>query len=269
MNTLVKMHKTMNISIKRIVTAFLLLFFTSFTCVMAQKDDSGAIFTVQGDLLSSYLWRGFYQTGASFQPTLAFSVAGFSLTAWGSTDFDGYKSSEGAANKEIDLTAAYTFGNSGLTLSIADLWWAGQGANKYFNFKSHETAHHFEAGLAYTLPVEKFPLSVAWYTMFAGQDKDEDGNQNYSSYVELNYPFCVKMVDLTATCGFLPYTSYGVYTGGEDERRICSYQRRAERKYRYKVQRFILFAYICAGYLESPYGRCTSGLWHFTKTVVI
>lgn len=100
MNTLVKMHKTMNISIKRIVTAFLLLFFTSFTCVMAQKDDSGATFTVQGDLLSSYLWRGFYQTGASFQPTLAFSVAGFSLTAWGSTDFDGYKSSEGAANKE-------------------------------------------------------------------------------------------------------------------------------------------------------------------------
>lgn len=215
MNTLVKMHKTMNISIKRIVTAFLLLFFTSFTCVMAQKDDSGATFTVQGDLLSSYLWRGFYQTGASFQPTLAFSVAGFSLTAWGSTDFDGYKSSEGAANKEIDLTAAYTFGNSGLTLSIADLWWAGQGANKYFNFKSHETAHHFEAGLAYTLPVEKFPLSVAWYTMFAGQDKDEDGNQNYSSYVELNYPFRVKMVDLTATCGFLPYTSYGVYTGAK------------------------------------------------------
>ena len=246
MNTLVKMHKTMNISIKRIVTAFLLLFFTSFTCVMAQKDDSGATFTVQGDLLSSYLWRGFYQTGASFQPTLAFSVAGFSLTAWGSTDFDGYKSSEGAANKEIDLTAAYTFGNSGLTLSIADLWWAGQGANKYFNFKSHETAHHFEAGLAYTLPVEKFPLSVAWYTMFDGQDKDEDGNQNYSSL----------------------YLLRSLY-GGEDERRICCYQRRAERKYRYKVQRFILFAYICAGYLESPYGRCTSGLWHFTKTVVI
>ena len=80
--------------------------------------------------------------------------------------------------------------------------------------------------------------------MFAGQDKDEDGNQNYSSYVELNYPFRVKMVDLTATCGFLPYTSYGVYTGGEDEQRICCYQRCAERKYRYKVQRFILFAYL-------------------------
>ena len=205
----------MNSIIKKIVAAVVTVSLCSFGMAKASENENGVKFAVQGDLVSSYIWRGMYQTGASFQPTLAFSVAGFSLTAWGSTDFDGYRSSEGLANKEIDLTAAYTFGASGLTLSIADLWWAGQGANKYFNFKSHETAHHFEAGLAYTLPVEKFPLSVAWYTMFAGQDKDEDGNQNYSSYVELNYPFRVKMVDLTATCGFLPYTSYGVYTGAK------------------------------------------------------
>jgi len=199
--------------VKNITLASLIFSLSSFTALKAEENESPVNFTVQGDLVSSYIWRGFYQTGASFQPTLAFSAGGFSLTAWGSTDFDGYKSSEGAANKEIDLTAAYTFGNSGLTLSIADLWWVGQGANKYFNFKSHETAHHFEAGVAYTLPVEKLPLSIAWYTMFAGQDKDADGNQNYSSYVELNYPFSVKMVDLNLTCGFLPYTSYGVYTG--------------------------------------------------------
>ncbi len=180
----------------------------------AQDDESGTTFNVQGDLVSSYIWRGMYQTGASFQPTFSFAIAGFSLTAWGSTDFDGYQASEGLANKEIDLTAAYTFGNSGLTLSVADLWWAGQGANKYFNFKSHETAHHFEAGLAYTLPVEKFPLSVAWYTMFAGQDKDAEGSQNYSSYVELNYPFSVKRVDLNVTCGLVPYKALQYYTNG-------------------------------------------------------
>ena len=52
--------------------------------------------------------------------------------------------------------------------------------------------------------------------MFAGQDKDEDGNQNYSSYVELNYPFRVKMVGpgLLPAVSF-PYTSYGVYTGAK------------------------------------------------------
>lgn len=164
-------------------------------------------FNVQGDLVSSYIWRGMYQTGVNIQPTLGFSAGGFSLTAWGSTDFDGTSASAGAAAKEIDLTAAYTLGNSGLTFSVADLWWAGQGARKYFNFKSHETAHHFEAGLTYAVQSEKFPLSIAWYTMFAGQDKNAEGKQNYSSYVEFNYPFCVKMVDLNATCGIVPYAA--------------------------------------------------------------
>ena len=50
--------------------------------------------------------------------------------------------------------------------------------------------------------------------MFAGQDKDADGNQNYSSYVELNYPFSVKRVDLTATCGLVPYEATQYYTSG-------------------------------------------------------
>lgn len=190
---------------KKIAVVAMMLSISSFSMVKASDDEKGVNFTVQGDLVSSYIWRGMYQTGASFQPTFGLGIKGFSLTAWGSTDFDGNQASEGLANKEIDLTAAYTFGNSGLTLSVADLWWAGQGANKYFNFKSSETAHHFEAGLAYTLPVEKFPLSIAWYTMFAGMDKNEKGKQNYSSYAELNFPFMVKMVSLNATCGIVPY----------------------------------------------------------------
>lgn len=57
-------------------------------------------FKIQGDLVSSYVWRGFYQTGASFQPTLGFGIGDFSLTAWGSTDFDGVSSSEGLLLKK-------------------------------------------------------------------------------------------------------------------------------------------------------------------------
>ena len=33
-------------------------------------------FKIQGDLVSSYVWRGFYQTGVSFQPTLGFGIGG-------------------------------------------------------------------------------------------------------------------------------------------------------------------------------------------------
>lgn len=200
--------------LKQLSITTIALLIGSFFTVGAQEKENKVSFTVQGDLVSSYIWRGMYQTGASIQPTLGLSVGNFSLTAWGSTDFDGYKASEGLASKEIDLTVAYAFGNSGLTLSAADLWWAGQGANNYFNFKSNNTAHHFEAGLAYTLPVEKFPLSVAWHTLFAGMDKNAEGKQNYSSYVELNYPFSVKMVDLNVTCGVVPYKALQYMANG-------------------------------------------------------
>ena len=93
-------------------------------CFWGSMNANAQQFNVQGDLVSSYVWRGMYQTGASIQPTLGFSVGNFSLTAWGSTDFDGTSASAGAAAKEIDLTAAYTLGRSGLTVSVADLWWA-------------------------------------------------------------------------------------------------------------------------------------------------
>lgn len=172
-------------------------------CMLGATSVKAQEFTIQGDFVSSYVWRGIYQGGAaSFQPTLGFSVGNFSLTAWGSTSLS-------ESNKEIDLTAAYKFGETGPALSVATLWWDGQGAGNYFHFKSGDTGHHFEAGLANTLPVEKFPLSIAWYTMFAGadrkiNDKGED-KQAYSSYVELNYPFSVKGVDLNATCGMVPY----------------------------------------------------------------
>ena len=201
--------------VKKVTVLAVAFSMASSTLANAQEEDGKVNFSVQGDLVSSYIWRGFYQTGASFQPTLSLGVGNFSLTAWGATDFQGANSTSAAAAKEIDLTAAYTFGSAGPTLSVASLCWAGQGAGDYFNFKSHETAHHFEAGLAYTLPIEKFPLSITWNFMFAGQDKDENGNQNYSSYVELNFPFTVKGVDLNATCGVLPYDA-GVTTYGGD-----------------------------------------------------
>lgn len=166
---------------------------------------------LQSDFVSSYVWRGIYQTGVSVQPTFGFATRDLSLTAWGSTDFDGNSGTSGRASKEIDLMLAYTLGKTGLSFSIADLWWAGQGAGKYFHYNNKETAHHFEAGVTYTFSQEQFPLSVSGYTMFAGMDKNKHGKQNFSSYLELNYPFSVSSVELNATCGIVPFQSYEVY----------------------------------------------------------
>ena len=116
--------------VKKVTVLAVAFSMASSTLANAQEEDGKVNFSVQGDLVSSYIWRGFYQTGASFQPTLSLGVGNFSLTAWGSTDFQG-------------------------------------------------------------------------------------ANQNYSSYVELNFPFTVKGVDLNATCGVLPYDA-GVTTYGGD-----------------------------------------------------
>ena len=138
---------------------------------------------VGGDFVSSYIWRGSYQTGASMQPTLGFSVAGFSLTAWGSTDF------RNQGHKEVDITAAYSI--KGFTVAVTDYSWSPNGAGdyKYFNWQSHETNHYLEGSLTYVLPIEKFPLTINWNTMFFGADKKANGKTNYSTYVELSYPF--------------------------------------------------------------------------------
>ena len=171
------------------------------------------------DLVSSYIWRGFYNAGASIQPTLGMSAGNFSLTVWGSKEISDL-------HKEIDITAAYSFGR--VSVSVADYWWEGDkfwekednSSAKYFNLDNHDTKHRLEAGISWTIS-ERFPLSVAWNTMFWGADKDaRDGKQNYSSYVELNYPFTVRQINLTATLGFTPYESRNMYgTGGFD---VCN-----------------------------------------------
>ena len=171
------------------------------------QEDKKVEFKVSGDVVSSYVWRGAYNAGASVQPTLGLGIGGFSFTAWGSKEISG-------PHKEIDFTAAYSFGKVGI--AVTDYWWDGEKQsgdvnNKYFHFDNHDTGHRLEAAVNYTIS-EKFPLNVAWYTMFWGADKRSNDKQNYSSYVELNYPFSVKGVDLTATMGVSPYDSalYGV-----------------------------------------------------------
>lgn len=161
------------------------------------------------DIVSSYVWRGVKTAGASIQPSLSASVGGFSLSAWGSTDFT---SNEGA--KEVDFTAAYE--TSGLKLAVTDYWWDGEGAYRYFSYPAEGNGGHMlEATVGYTLP-ESFPLSVTWNTFFLGRgNKKENGDNSYSTYVELAYPFSVKGVDMGISTGFTPWenTTLGTSKG--------------------------------------------------------
>lgn len=153
------------------------------------------------DIVSSYVWRGMYQTGPSIQPSLTFSYAGFSLSAWGSTDLS--TSSDAFKSKEVDLTLGYGIG--GFSISVTDYWWSGEGAR----YGRYCTDHYYEGTIGYHFG-EKFPLSVTWSTMFAGGDKKENGNQYFSSFFEAAYDLNVWEIDFTPSLGISPWK--GMYS---------------------------------------------------------
>ena len=74
--------------------------------------------TAGADVVSSYIWRGVYFAGASFQPTVNLSYGGLNAGIWGSSDFvDGNY-------KEVDASLFYTF--SGLKFGLTQYWWSGK-----------------------------------------------------------------------------------------------------------------------------------------------
>lgn len=153
---------------------------------------------VTADFVSSYIWRGMDSGNASVQPSLGLNWKGLTVYAWGSTEFR-------EKNNEIDLSLEYEYKN--LTLYANNYFTQTEEEPfKYFNYSSHSTGHTFEVGAGYMLS-EKFPLSVSWYTTFAGNDYRENGKRAWSSYCELSYPFSVKDVNMNIEAGFTPWES--------------------------------------------------------------
>lgn len=151
---------------------------------------------VNADVVSNYIWRGMKNGNASVQPTLGVEWKGFTLSAWGSTEFRD-------ENNEVDLTLEYEYHNLQLCLNNY-FYQSGEESFKYFNYDPHTTGHTFELGAIYTLS-ERFPLSLGWYTTFAGNDFRENEKRAWSSYCELSYPFSVKSVDFAVEAGFTPW----------------------------------------------------------------
>jgi hypothetical protein len=155
------------------------------------QDSKGSNFSVSADLVSSYVWRGVAQESSkggspNIQPTATYTLGAFSVGAWGSYAFSGDV-------KEVDLNATLAL-SSAFSVTVTDYNWNNSNNNvttvgyaNYFNYKNNGTGHIFEGTLAYG-GTTAFPLSVSLNTMFYGADKNVNGNNAYSTYVELGYP---------------------------------------------------------------------------------
>jgi hypothetical protein len=159
-----------------------MLFATLAVPTVQAQTSKGGSFTVSADVVSSYIWRGNPQEGSkggtpNIQPSITYTNGAFSIGTWGSSAFSGQV-------KEVDLFATLAMSNE-FSFTVTDYNWNFN--RNYFNYQSHETDHIYEATLAYA-GVAQFPLSVSVNTMFFGADKNANGNNAYSTYVELNYP---------------------------------------------------------------------------------
>lgn len=187
-----------------------IMFFSSFYSINAQDEVSdGVSIDLGADVVSSYVWRGGKAAGLSVQPTLGASYGDLSLTAWGSTDL---ATGTAGGYKEVDFTLGYSVGN--LSLALTDYWWDGEGSYRYFSSAKGTSGHLLEGTVGYTLP-GSFPLSATWNTFFMGSgNKKEDGDNSFSTYVELAYPFSVKDVEMGIAAGFTPWESAVYGTDG-------------------------------------------------------
>ena len=180
---------------KKIILSLMALMLSAGMATML----AGAEVSVSADVVSSYIWRGLDCGSVSLQPSLGIDCNGLSLGVWASTGL-----SDPSDTKEIDLVLSYETG--GWNFSLVDYWFdeGPDCKNRFFKYAAHATNHVFEGNIGYDFG----PLSLQWYTVFAGNDGvNEDGDRAYSSYVELSAPFRFASAEWTATAGFVPFAT--------------------------------------------------------------
>ena len=191
---------------KYVISLMLLTMALTTAAQETQEPEDKLEATVATDIVSQYIWRGQDLGHVSFQPTLGIAYKGLSLTAWGSVGL-----TDSHDTKEIDLTLAYNIG--GLNIGVTDYWTTdGQDPdNRYFKYDAHGTNHVFEANIGYDFG----PLSLQWFTNFAGNDGvNKDEKRAYSSYLELSAPFRLAKLDWTGTVGIVPWRTTCYDTNG-------------------------------------------------------
>jgi len=160
----------------------------------AQDEDKSSPFSLGGDLVSSYVWRGTkFGNGPAIQPYLELALGNFSIGGWGSYCFT---SNEAA---EADLYLSYGF-DFGLSLGLTDYYFPG---TEYFDYSTENGSHAFEINLGYE--IDGFSIAANYILNEAGSA----GSAGNDLYFEAGYGF--KYFSLFAGAGDGWHTSDGEF----------------------------------------------------------
>ncbi|HRX68799.1 MAG TPA: hypothetical protein P5200_10525 [Tenuifilaceae bacterium] len=190
--------------------ALLLLFSQTALVAQEQSDSTGKVSPVRfsSSVVSRYVWRGIlFEATPHIQPTMEYRYKGFSVGVWGS-----YGISDPFA--EIDLFASYTYGY--FTATIFDYFIENESnlnLNSYFVWKNSTSPHALEGTISFN-GTENFPLTLTAATFFYGNDRDQNNDNFFSTYLEIGYSVPVKASVINLKIGGTPSESiYANKTG--------------------------------------------------------
>lgn len=191
-----------------------------FGAKMRQSD-----FHIGVDLQTKYVWRGMEMITSSSTPVLfphlSYQHEGLYVYAMGATALNGNYA-------EVDFGVSYTW--NWLTVGLYDYYYptVDRAVDRYFNFNGSTTGHWVE--VAVTVAPEKIPAYLTVSSFVFGADKNMEGKQAYSTYVELGtyYDF-LESNRLSLAVGAACNKS--CYTGYESGFGVCN----VEFKYTYTV----------------------------------
>lgn len=172
------------------------------------KADVGLMFT------SRHYWRGIPVSSAPcFEGSLSVTKGNFTIGYWGGYAFDNTYS-------EFDIFGSYSIGN--FTFSFIDLYVISDEDNlssyrpeqRYWNLDRESTSHNIDLTASYNFG-EKFPLTLSYSTMVWGADRDAEGKQRFSNYLEAKYPInLANNTSLEMFCGMTLKDKPGAYGDG-------------------------------------------------------
>lgn len=195
--------KWLSATIKRLGQNCVPLLFVLVGLTVNGQDKKSLDFNTGVDFCSRYVWRGLlFSDAPNLQPHITVSKGGFSALAWAS-----YATSKNYA--EIDLFLAYGVGS--FTFNLNDYYSENEqdlGASNFSCWKRDQTNHLIEASINYVFPAAKFPLQLTLSSFVYGADLDENGHQNYSAYVEANYPFNINQYNCSLFMGCTTHSGY-------------------------------------------------------------
>lgn len=157
-----------------VMTLLIIGLLTTTVNLNAQDEESSSPFSVGGDFVSSYLWRGTkFGTGPAIQPYVELGLGNFAIGGWGSYCFTTNEAAE------ADLYLSYGF-DFGLSIGMTDYYFPG---SDYFDYSTESGSHAFEINLGYE--IEGFSLAANYFLNEAGGAGTAGGDM----YFEAGYSF--------------------------------------------------------------------------------